>query len=158
MQHQRRARVGEEAAVAGVEVALRRQPLGEQDGVLVQLDVVVIDRGPAAFLADGGAVHQLPGADQLAVHEDRVIRRDQQIAVRHVVGEGVAFDADRRHGLRSRMRGQIDAAMAEPLDGLRLQFAVDQGEDLSCLRRRLSIGPFAGGGQDASCRARSRQC
>ena len=36
--------------------------------------------------------------------------------MRHVVGEGVALDADRRHGLRSRMPGQIDAPMAEPPD------------------------------------------
>ena len=115
MQHQRRAGVGEEPAVAGVDVALRRQPLGQQDGVLVQLHVVVIDRRPVEFLADGGAVHQLPGADQLAVHEDGVVRRDQQIAVRHAVGEGVALDADRRHGLRTRMAGEIDAAMAEPV-------------------------------------------
>ena len=33
MQHQRRARVGEEPAVAGVEIAFRRQSLGQQDGV-----------------------------------------------------------------------------------------------------------------------------
>ena len=50
--------------------------------------------------------------------------------MRHAVGEGVAFDADRRHGLRSRMAGQIDAAMAEPRDGLRDLLAIDQGDDL----------------------------
>ena len=116
-------------AVAGVEIALRRQPLGQQDGVLVQFHVVVIDRRPARLPADGGAVHQLPGADQHAVHEDRVIRRDQQIAVRHVVGEGVAFDADRRHGLRSGMRGQIDAAMAEPSDRARDVVAIRYREN-----------------------------
>ena len=122
--------VGEEPAVASVEVALRRQPLGQQDGVLVQLHVVVIHRRPVALPADGGAVHQLPGADQHAVHQDRVVGRDQQIAVRHAVGDGVAFDADRRHGLRPQMRGQIDAAMAEPRDGLRDLLAIDQGNDL----------------------------
>ena len=35
VQHQRRARIGKEPAVAGVDVAFRRQPLGQQDGVLV---------------------------------------------------------------------------------------------------------------------------
>jgi len=74
MQHQRRARVGEEPAIARVEVAFRREPLSHQDGMLVQLHVVVIDRCPVEFLADGGAVHQLPSANQLTVHEDGVVR------------------------------------------------------------------------------------
>ena len=94
MQHQRLARVGEEAVVAGVEVALRRQALGEQDGVGVELDVEILDRGPGLLLVDGRAVDELAGADQLAIDEDGVIRRDQQIGVRHVVGEGAAPDAD----------------------------------------------------------------
>ena len=31
---------------------------------------------------------QLAGADELAVDENRMVRRDQKIGVRHVVGEG----------------------------------------------------------------------
>ena len=124
MQHERFARVGKEAMVAGVEIALRRQTLGEQDGVGVQLDVEVLDRGPACLLADGGAVDQLAGADQPAVDEDGVVRRDQQVGVRHVVGEGAAADADGRHGLRLRMRGEVDPAAADPLHRLGVQFAV----------------------------------
>ena len=50
MQHQRRTGVGEEAPVPGVEVAFRRQALGEQDRMAVQLDVEVFNRGPAGLL------------------------------------------------------------------------------------------------------------
>ena len=84
----------------------------------VQLDVEILDRGPAVLLVDGRAVDQLAGADQPAVDEDRVVRRDQQIGVRHGLGERAAPDADRRHGLRVRMRGQVDAAAADPLHRL----------------------------------------
>jgi hypothetical protein len=73
-----------------------------------------MDPPAVAFLADGCAVDQLTSADQHAVHEDRVVRRDHQIAVRHAVGEGVAFDADRRHSLRPGMGGEADAAVADP--------------------------------------------
>ena len=48
----------------------------------VQFHVVVIDRGPIALLADGGAVHQLPYADQHAIDEDRTIWRQQEVGVR----------------------------------------------------------------------------
>ena len=105
--------------------------------MLVQFHVVVINRRPIELPTDGGAVHQSPGADQHAVHEDGVVRRDQQIAVRHVVSEGGAFDADRRHGLRPRMAGEAYAAMAEPLDGLRDFFANDQSDDLHAGTQRL---------------------
>ena len=157
MQHQRLARVGEEAVVAGVEIALRRQALGEQDGMRVQLDVEILDRRPALLLADRRAVDQLAGADQLAVDEDRVIRRDQQIAVRHVVGERAALDADRRHRLRPRMRGQVDAPPADPLDRLRAQFAAGQREDDVALQSgsRPSARRWRSG---CACRRRSRAC
>ena len=148
MQHQRLARVGEEAAVAGVEVALRRQALGEQDGVRVELDVEILDRGPAVLLADGRAVDQLAGADQLAVDEDGVIGRDQQIGVRHVVREGAAPDADRGDGLRVRMRGEVDAAAAEPFHRLGVSSPSDRVSTMSPCSR-LSTEPLAGGGQDA---------
>jgi hypothetical protein len=64
---------------------------------------------------------RLPGADQLAVYVDRVIRRQQQIGLRQVVSEGAPLNAHRGHGFQSRMRDQIDAPMADPLDRLRLQ-------------------------------------
>ena len=124
MQHQRLARVAEEAAVPGIEIALRRQPLGKQDRVCSKLDVEIIDRSAALLLTNGGAVDQLAGADQLAAHEDGMIGRDQQIGVRGVVGECVGFDADRRQGFRSRMCSEIYAPMADPLDRLRLQLTV----------------------------------
>ena len=104
--------------------------------------------GPALLLADRGAVDQLAGADQLAVDEDRVVRRDQQIGVRHVVGERAALDADRRHRLRPRMRGQVDPPPADPLHRLRAQFVARQREDDVALQQAFDH-PLAGRGQDA---------
>ena len=84
--------------------------------------MVVIDHGLVAFLADGGAVHQLAGADQHAVHEDGVIGRDQQIAVRPRLAGGGQYElafgqvldrsgrrVDPRAGGKT---GQLDIAIA----------------------------------------------
>jgi hypothetical protein len=69
----------------------------------IELYVGVVHRFPASFLADRGVVDQLAGADQLVLDTNRVIGRDQQVAVWSGIGEGSTHDADRRHGLRRRV-------------------------------------------------------
>lgn len=111
--------------------------------------MVVIDHGLVAFLADGGAVHQLAGADQHAVHEDGVIGRDQQIAVRHARGKGIAFDADRLSQGRVGMAPQIQPAMADPTNRPRLagggQYELAFGQVLDRGRSGRRVDPRAGG-------------
>ncbi len=116
--------------------------------MLVQFDVEVFDRGPTLLLADGRSVDQLAGTDQLAIDEHCVIRREQQVAVRHGLGERAAPDADRRHRLRVWMRGQVDPSLADPLHRLRDQFPARQREDDVALHQAFDRS-FAGRGQDA---------
>ena len=74
MQPDRTGRVGEVRAVAGVQIALRRQSIGQQDVMHVEFDVVVAD-GSAAHLGNRGAVDQIFDRDQRTIHEHRMIRR-----------------------------------------------------------------------------------
>ena len=142
MQHQRLARVAEEAAVARVEIALRRKSSASRMAC-IEFDAEIIDRSPAFLLTDGfrSLTQLLPVPDQLAVHE--ASRGPATVAGPSVCGmlSAMAFPCWIRTGATvsgSRMRGQIDAPSADPLDRPRLQLAVRQGED-DVPRNRLSL-------------------
>ena len=114
MQDHRRAGILEHAAIAGVQVALGRLALGQQNVVSFELDMVV-GYGVALSLAlDAGAVDQQPRRDQSAVEQNGVVRRYQQVAAWCAVGECIGTEPDRLHLLGCRMAPQIEVALADP--------------------------------------------
>ena len=80
------AAIGESAPVAGVEVALGRQALGQQHIVRRQFHVPVADFFHRT-LADVGAVDEMADRDQVSAHIHGVVRRQQQIAPRQACAE-----------------------------------------------------------------------
>ena len=76
-----RRAIGECAAVAGVEIALRGELFGEQQPVRWQFDVPV-GGAPDRFLRDRGAVDQIADRDQAPLGEDGMVGREQQVAPR----------------------------------------------------------------------------
>ena len=99
-------------------IALRRKPLRQQYGVALELDVEVVHHGNVAPLHDGHVVDQQLGRDQFAIDQQAVIRREQHIAPRQIFAECAATDHHRRHEqFRTGMRGDTDAALANPFTG-----------------------------------------
>ena len=72
MQDQRTRRILEHAAIAGIQVAFRRQPLGQQHVMRVQFDMEIGDGRTGGFLDDGRAVDEQFDRDQLSVQQHRV--------------------------------------------------------------------------------------
>ena len=98
--------------------AFRRQVLGEQDVVVVEL-YVPIRHALDLDLRDRRAVDERTSRDQhLAadVDADRVARRDGEIAGRSARPERVRGDADRQRGLRPRVATEVERAVPEPAD------------------------------------------
>jgi hypothetical protein len=104
---------GERGPVAGVEVALRRQSLGEQYRVPLEFDVPVDDPGDI-FLRDRHAVDEVPSGDQNIIDINRMIRRQPKCTPRKARAERTRRDAHWPHLQRPRMAEAIDAAMADP--------------------------------------------
>ncbi len=115
--------IGEAAAIAGIEIALHRQPLGEQDVMPGQLDME-IKRPRRVLLEDRCPVEEaLHRHQEVAVcrprpggEGDGVVRREAEIAARDAGGESAGEDADRLHQLGPEMAAAIDAALANPDD------------------------------------------
>ncbi len=84
------------------------------------------------FLSDRAAVDQLPGRDQHAFIEDRVLRRDQQIALRQRLAERARFDADGQDLLWVRMACAVHAPAADPDDAP--QLAARDQDDIACFQ------------------------
>ncbi len=83
--------IGKIAAIAGVQITLRRQPVSQQHLVIRQLNMKIanlINRQ----LNDRGPIQQVTRGDQHATNKDRVIRADQQLNPR-----AASPDRTRRH-------------------------------------------------------------
>ena len=143
MQVHRPAAIGEGAAVAGVEIALRRQPLGQQHVVRRQFDVPVGD-APDIQCAMEAPLMQVAHRDQHAVHEHRMVGRQQQRAQRLAGTEGIGRDAHRLHVPRPRMAPAIHAAVPEPDD--RRRAAAGRAARTSPTRERFHRHLAARGG------------
>lgn len=115
VQSQSGVATGEIGAVAGVQIALRRQPFGEDHCVGVQLNMIIGDLRHM-LLTDRRAVHQMAHRDQNAISEYRVVGREQKIAGRLRIAECPRTNANRQHLLGASMTGDLDAAMADPAD------------------------------------------
>ncbi len=111
------------------------------------LDVEIRDGRAVEVLDDGGAVDQALGRHQPSVHEHAVFRGEQQVAVRDVVGEGAAADANRGGGFRARMAGEVDAQAADPGDGGRRERVAREGEDFVAFSEVFD-GAFPGRGEE----------
>ena len=72
MQHGRLVAAREGAAVAGVEIALGGQALGQQNVMGGQFDMPIGD-GLHRHLRDGAAVHEVTDGDQHAVDEHGMV-------------------------------------------------------------------------------------
>lgn len=103
--------MGEGATIAGVEVGFAHQPLGQQQVVGVQLNVII--RHPVAhFLHHGPAVNQIGDRDQHAIGEDCMIGAEERVTRRLAGAESMHM-----HWVeiaRARMRAAIDLAKADP--------------------------------------------
>ena len=111
--------IGEGAAVARVQVALRRQALGQQHGMgrLAQAGLhlhVEIGHLVRFLLQDRGAVQQVAHGDQPAIQQKRVVGRKPQVAERCTGAEGAGFDTHRQHIARARMAPALQRAVADP--------------------------------------------
>lgn len=71
------AAIGEGRAIAGIEIALRRQPRGEQNIVVREFDTKVGDT-LAWLLRDGGAGDEVANGDEHAVDEYGMIEREER--------------------------------------------------------------------------------
>jgi hypothetical protein len=140
----------EGGAVAGIEVALHRQAFGVDDGVARQLDVEIGD-AVHAELTQAVAVEEVFDGDEDALGEDRMVRRQEEVAARLARREGMGADADRQNRGGARMAAAIDGAVADPADGERAAargqepFAPGEGFD----RDLAAIGADAGAGGEA---------
>ena len=114
MQDQRCIAVGEHPPIAGVEVAFRRQRLGQQDVMRFKFDMVIRHGMTLIVARDAGTVHQPPRQNQRIVEQHGMIRGHQQIAAWHPIGDRSGADQNRPHLLRCRMAGQIQMAGADP--------------------------------------------
>jgi hypothetical protein len=74
MQEDGAARGFEGMGVAGIEVALDRQTLRQDDRMAIQPDMDIGDGG-GHDLADGGAVDQVLHRDEHVIHEDGMVGR-----------------------------------------------------------------------------------
>ena len=77
--------VVEYAAAIVVDKALRQRPLGDDHIVSVELDVEIVHLVGALSLYDRGAINEVLGFDQHAVDVHGVVRRNPEVASRHMV-------------------------------------------------------------------------
>ena len=117
MRFNERAAVGEGRTVAGVQIGLRGQALGEYHVVSVEFDMPVFD----AFdidLRDRAPIDQARNRHQRAFPGDVVARREPKIATWQALAERVVGrDANRPHRSGLGMAGDVDDATAEPANG-----------------------------------------
>ena len=142
------AAVGEGAAVAGVEIGLRRQPLGQDHVVPVEFDMPVFDAGDLD-LRDRESVDERRGRRQHAKGCDVVARAQPQFTRGLALAESVGRNADRPEGLRIGMRGDVEGAMADPDDGPRRA----RGGDDEVALAKVFDGDVAARGGDARAAA-----
>ena len=116
------AGVGKKVPVAGIKITFGRQAFSEQNAMRVKLDMEILNRVKAGFRANCRSVHQLAGADQLAIDQDPVIRGYQQVPVRNIIGDCIALDTNGSDGFGSTMRFKIDQPLADPFYPLRDNF------------------------------------
>src|ERR1043166_6975774 len=81
---------------------------------MIQCHMIVSPAPPSGFAADGRAVHQLPGANELTFNEDRMVWRNEEFPMRHCRTDRMWADADWCHGLWVRMFAEIDVTMPNP--------------------------------------------
>jgi len=81
-------------AIGVVGIGLGRDALGIDHRGGIEFEVEVMGNHAGEYLGDGAAIHQIRGADQNIAQEDGVPGRDQQVAMRQALAEGVGADAD----------------------------------------------------------------
>jgi hypothetical protein len=137
-------------AVAGIEVTLRRQAFGIEDGVARQFDVEIGDVIDGE-LTQAVAVDEVFDGDERALGEDGMIRREEEVAARLVGREGMGANTDRQNRGGLRMAAAIDGSMPDPADGERTaacrQDPVAGGQGFN--RDLSAVGPDAGAGGEA---------
>src|ERR1700733_4408034 len=79
----------------------------------------VLDLVDALRLDDGDAVEEVFALDQYAFEIHGVVRRDPQIALWHIVGQGAGLDANWQHVLSAHDVTAAIAALADPFDRAR---------------------------------------
>lgn len=71
---QRHRGIGEETAIARIQIAFRRQPSSQQDIMGVQFDMMVVNTIAFRVNADRCAIDQLSGRDEETTDKNRVFR------------------------------------------------------------------------------------
>ena len=108
--------VVEYAAAIVVDKALRQRPLGDDHIVSVELDVEIVHLVGALSLHDRGAINEVLGFDQHAVDVHGVVRRNPEVASRHMVVQGAGLDADRQDVFLPRGEAPAIAPSPDPFD------------------------------------------
>ena len=128
--------VAEEADIACIQIAFGRQILGKQDAVRIEGHMEIRDRGHGRLWLDRCTVDQLTDRDQLAVDEDRMVRRKDEIAVWLTIGKRVPQYSNRRDKPRIGVPVEPDGPMADPLHRSRPPaLAVRHQHEVACLQR-----------------------
>jgi hypothetical protein len=100
-------------AAVVVDETFRRRTLGQQHVVAVQFQMKILHRLHPIELHDAAPVHQRHRRHQHAVQEQRVLGRDEQVALRHPVRQRPGRDADGQH---APVAGDERAPVAAPAD------------------------------------------
>src|SRR5258708_2526657 len=109
------APIGEGSPVAGVEVALAGQDLGQQHIVRRQFDMEV-GYVSNILLNHGAAVDEIAHWHEDSLNEHGVVRGQSESAAGDARPEGVTTDTDGLHVPWAGMTPKVHAAMAEPDD------------------------------------------
>jgi hypothetical protein len=89
-------RIEKHAAAVIVDKSLGRRALGQDHVMRLELDVEIFDALDLIGLQDRDAIDQILGFDQHTIEIHGVMRRDEEIASRHVVAERSRLEANRQ--------------------------------------------------------------
>lgn len=109
-------RVLEHEAVVVVNEALSLRALGDDYVVALKLEMKVLDRLDTPRLHNGDAVDKVFRLDQHAVEIHRMVRRNPQIALRHIVVERAGLDTDRQNVFAPRDKAAGITSPPDPFD------------------------------------------